>query len=507
MRDQNQHPSPQERPRSATSVWINWIGVASFLATAYLLRLDTLVSNTFSPALVSPLAGTILLALSFFFPVAILEYVFLRTYRRSSTGINWKAVANANWSRIFVKLVGLWTTLLVIGLCYYIFPHYQDDLYQPYWAAIGWILPFFLLLSPLYFLWIDPKMSRPYDNYWNMGALVLGHTDKVHIGKIKQHAFGWAIKGFFLPLMFSYLHGNLEGLRNRPPIESLDFMGWYYLLYDILILVDVGCIVVGYTLTVRALDSHIRSAESTWGGWISALMCYQPFWGLIGPSYFAYRDEQSWLTIFEGYPIIQGIFAALILGFMGVYTWASMSFGLRFSNLTNRGVITNGPYRFTKHPAYVFKNTSWWLESLPFLTPLIIGLRTGMWRGWWGHAALNCIRLAGVNVIYYLRARTEERHMSKDPHYVRYALWMNAHGTFAWVGRILPFMRYKPPQWYIEHGPDGAPDPAGPPTGRLGDGPPAHPQPPSERAADADWDQLAQTAERESEPSRKQGRK
>ena len=39
----------------------------------------------------------------------------------------------------------------------------------------------------------------------------------------------------------------------------------------------------------------------------------------------------------------------------------------RFSNLTHRGIITNGPYRYSKHPAYLAKNLSWWLVSMPFM--------------------------------------------------------------------------------------------------------------------------------------------
>jgi hypothetical protein len=50
-----------------------------------------------------------------------------------------------------------------------------------------------------------------------------------------------------------------------------------------------------------------------------------------------------------------------------------------------------------------------------------------------------------VNMTYFMRARTEERHMSRDPVYVQYALWMNEHGVFAWLGRLVTFFRYKPP--------------------------------------------------------------
>jgi hypothetical protein len=62
-----------------------------------------------------------------------------------------------------------------------------------------------------------------------------------------------------------------------------------------------------------------------------------------------------------------------------------------------------------------------------------------------GEALRNSLLLGGVNMIYFLRARTEERHLSRDPTYVEYALWMNEHGLFAFIGRWFPLLRYKPP--------------------------------------------------------------
>ena len=49
------------------------------------------------------------------------------------------------------------------------------------------------------------------------------------------------------------------------------------------------------------------------------------------------------------------------------------------------------------------------------------------------------------NAIYFLRAKTEERHLSHYPEYVAYALEMNEKSIFRWVARLLPFLRYRPP--------------------------------------------------------------
>jgi len=49
-----------------------------------------------------------------------------------------------------------------------------------------------------------------------------------------------------------------------------------------------------------------------------------------------------------------------------------------------------------------------------------------------------------MNFIYFMRARTEERHLSHDPTYVQYALWMNEHGVLRVLNRV-PVLRYRAP--------------------------------------------------------------
>ena len=57
----------------------------------------------------------------------------------------------------------------------------------------------------------------------------------------------------------------------------------------------------------------------------------------------------------------------------------------------------------------------------------------------------HCLLLLGLNLIYALRAKTEERHMSNDPDYVVYANWIDEHGIFRWIRRvpILKLFSYK----------------------------------------------------------------
>jgi len=93
-------------------------------------------------------------------------------------------------------------------------------------------------------------------------------------------------------------------------------------------------------------------------------------------------------------------------------------FGIRFSNLTDRGILTHGPYALTKHPAYLSKNTFWWLSTLPFLVT----------SNNWHDAVRDTAILACVSGVYYWRARTEEWHLRNDPAYVEYEAWMAEHG-------------------------------------------------------------------------------
>jgi hypothetical protein len=50
-------------------------------------------------------------------------------------------------------------------------------------------------------------------------------------------------------------------------------------------------------------------------------------------------------------------------------------------------------------------------------------------------AARMCLMLLVVNFIYYLRAVTEERHLSWDPVYRQYVAWIDQYGAVAVIRR------------------------------------------------------------------------
>ena len=438
-----------EVPRSAANFGLNLIALAGGLGIILGLiqwgpSLDTLLGplpwqmgSISSNHLLVGLAGCLVV----FLIIGGVELLWLRTYRNPATGLAGKALRSPDFKRVAVRLLGLALTLGVIALAYWLFPEYHGTFYNPFWDFLqALLLPVGIAVVP-YFIWTDMRLADPHDSYWYLGMVPLlllrGRSlDELDGPALKSHFMGWAVKGFFLPLMMNYLGGEVRSLGvSWSAFQVNGSAGLYQFLYDLSYTVDLLFCVVGYTITLRLFDSHIRSTEPTAFGWLIALLCYQPFYSVIGSMYLHYDDSIFWDNWLISMPSLKSLWAGVIIVLLFVYGLATVSFGLRFSNLTYRGVITNGPYRFTKHPAYLSKNLSWWLISVPWISDIH-----------WYEGLRNCCLLGLLNLIYYLRARTEENHLSlRDPDYVAYALWMNEHGMLSWLGKLLPFLRYKAP--------------------------------------------------------------
>lgn len=255
------------------------------------------------------------------------------------------------------------------------------------------------------------------------------------------------VKGFYLPLMVGFFSGHANGIaeawlrhkhlpglrfvlakgypweqaaswfsqmRARVPDlipSSGDFSGLFAfstwtradvswglgVAYDITFFIDCGWALIGYGLESRWLGNKTRSVEPTWLGWAAALSCYPPYNNVLG-TYLPLENGKQWITGEDTQLWLRGIIVLLFF----VYASATVAFGFKFSNLTNRGIVSRGPYRVIRHPAYVTKCTAWWLEHMPTMTLT---------------KAFFLSLLCGV---YALRAWTEERHLSRDPEYREY---------------------------------------------------------------------------------------
>jgi protein-S-isoprenylcysteine O-methyltransferase Ste14 len=357
--------------------------------------------------------------------IASTEWLWPNLRAPSSGALARKALRPLNLRRTGVRFCGVVATLGLVAFAYWLIPEYAGDFYAPYWRFLRAIAPVALVM-PLYLLWADRRITEPHDEYYAFGTLVIGRWAMADWPLIRRHLLGWTVKGFFLPLMTVYLSGEIESLRGALSTVASDHgvMPIYQFFYHLSYTVDLLFCVVGYGTALRLFDSQIRSVDETASGWVVALICYQPFYSVVGRFYFQYEDNTFWDSWLQNWPAVRAGWAAAVIALTIIYALCTVSFGLRFSNLTHRGIITSGPYRYTKHPAYLAKNISWWLISVPFVSE----------QGW-SAALRNCLLLGLLNMVYYARARTEERHLSRDPTYVAYALWIDEHGLLGRVAR------------------------------------------------------------------------
>jgi protein-S-isoprenylcysteine O-methyltransferase Ste14 len=353
--------------------------------------------------------------------VFVPDLLWQKVQRRALT-----APREGSWARSLTKLTGLAGSVGFIALLYWLFPEYgAHGFYENYWRALELVLPAWALLALPYLYWVDQRLREPRDALWQMGRLLTLHREDVSARVIRQHLLGWLVKGFYLPLMFTYFCGDLDKLLHYDLNRLNGLQGYFDWAYFTLYFIDVALVSMTYLMSLKLTDTHLRSTEPSMLGWLVALVCYEPFWSLIGGQYLAYDDGHGWGNWLSGIPWLYALWGAMILALVVIYVWSTIAFGARFSNLTHRGIITNGPYRYSKHPAYLAKNLSWWLISMPFM----IGVSLSQ-------TVRCCLLLCLLNGIYYLRAKTEERHLALDPVYRQYALWIERHGLLRGLDRI-----------------------------------------------------------------------
>lgn len=401
------------RPASAVSGGVGFAGLAGLFAFVAVARSFELKSETWS--LVALLACGV--------PMVLWSLLADKVHRRPSTGIDWDAPPRPLSETLdysLVKIAGLWATWAAIGFLYCAGRWYWSGGYLFSMKVLGYTALPLLLLSIPYVIWLDRRLLEPRDGAWHFGQLLIGKSSLVERAAVEEHLRSWAVKGFFTAFMIAIVPGNWAftvGVTGEEiSANLLNLTRW---LVTAMFMIDTTFATVGYALTMKPLDAHIRSANPYAAGWTAALICYPPFvlMGAGGPLDYHQGSpgENAWSYWLDGYPLAMTLIAFLLVVLTGIYAWATVAFGIRFSNLTHRGILTHGPYAWTKHPAYVSKNLFWWLAGLPFLATT--GSLTDVIR--------NTFIMAVVSGVYYWRAQTEERHLSADPAYRDYAAWMD----------------------------------------------------------------------------------
>ncbi|TAT74963.1 methyltransferase family protein [Rhizobium ruizarguesonis] len=333
------------------------------------------------------------------------------------------------WRRIGTKLVGLAALFGAVVIVCSVFPFFTQS------SAIRWIIeashttiPISIALAGatiLYVVVTDLVAEEPDDYLNQVGRAVLMQDFREEDALFALRLL--AIKCFFLVLMFSGGMAALSDLADNPawafPTLSA---AWFEGLLRLAFLLDTVLAAGGYIATFKLFGWHVRATETTALGWLVCLICYEPFFPAISHAFVSYGEGPGWETVIQEGSAVFILWSIATLFCAVIYVWATVAFGPRFSNLTHRGIITSGPYRFIKHPAYVSKNIAWWLFAAPSF--IASGLAEGLARAG---------MLAIVSLIYVMRARAEERMLSRDPAYRDYAENVAAHGLLAMAKRRL----------------------------------------------------------------------
>jgi len=361
-------------------------------------------------------------------PMILWSVLIDKVHRNASTGIDWASVRP--WRETLdislTKLAGLWATWAAIALIYATGRFYWQGNFQFAMLCFQAAAPVLFVLSIPYVLWLDRRLIEPRDGAWALGAWLTGQPHDREA--IWNHLRSWGVKAFFLAFMLAIVPPGFGEFVRTPTFgmfaDPVRLANW---LITLMFTIDVAFATVGYLLTMRPLDAHIRSANPYAAGWMAALMCYPPFILMDTGGPLDYHPGTSdWMHWFAGHPVLLAGTGVVLVALTAIYAWATVAFGMRFSNLTHRGILTHGPYAWSRHPAYLSKNLFWWISTIPFLT-----------TGSLVDAARATLLLGAVSGVYYWRAKTEEWHLGADPAYAEYSDWMTRNGLvprlFRWV--------------------------------------------------------------------------
>lgn len=342
------------------------------------------------------------------------------------------------WSARFVS--NYLSTLAFIGLSYWIISrlsNFHRSMLQGQWQLglfgldlvitvhglfVTLIAIYAAILIPYYaaYPWMRSKAFTFAQGLWF--ALRRDRSNPQLSPLARQAGLALLLKLFFAPLMinwclvhvanltgslFQLIDGTQGGLSGRELFDT----SLFWAAFQLILFVDTLLFTLGYIIELPTLGNRIRSVDPTFFGWFVCLACYPPFNDLtLRLLEWQSSDFPQFQSDFLHFTLNIGVLIAL-----GIFSWASIALGSKASNLTNRGIVTQGPYAFVRHPGYAAKNFAWWLGALPLLG-------TTLASGHWQAFAYSLFAIFGWTAIYAMRAVTEERHLRLlDNGYAEYA--------------------------------------------------------------------------------------
>lgn len=346
-------------------------------------------------------------------PLLILAYL-QNPHKRNKQKLN-----SINNTRVKSKVVVILLQLVVIYLYAFTVTQVGFASYATFVNDLFLSFPFLIILTLFYVHFVDRRLLEPEDEYANIGRM-LNRETSVDKKILKNFVLKTAVKAVFVPFMYTGFLGNLSLLLNTAWQFNADAIS--LLLFNFGISIDMLIGIFGYLFSSAIINNKIIDTESNLLGWIFALLCYPPlFW--IMHKVNNQQDSLTWSDILPHDSLIFWI-VFLVINFTWIIYWlATFEFGMTFSNLSYRRLIDKGVYRYTKHPAYISKNLYWWLYTLPFMGVTFISIE------WWK----NILGLTFVSLIYYGRAKSEERHLMKFAEYRDYSYKIEERGIFRWL--------------------------------------------------------------------------
>jgi len=298
------------------------------------------------------------------------------------------------------------TIIIIAALAFYTMHGYYVGFLRPETQTVMLYLAlaYIILAFPLYtfYPFKDPHVSKGRAVFTG----IIRYFRERDFGKREKIiALFILVKFFYIPLMLNFVFDNAfwmnsniinisQPLQRTPEAMMIDYV--YPFSLALLFFIDTAFFAFGYLVEADFLKNRVRSVEPTFLGWAVTLLTYPPFNSVYSQFFpwvandFVHAGEYTlWLRI-------------CVIVLIVIYVWASVALGAKASNLTNRGIVGKGPYKYIRHPAYASKNAAWWLSVLPVLS--------------FG----SFVSMAAWSFLYYLRAVTEERHLSQDHDYVEY---------------------------------------------------------------------------------------
>jgi len=328
--------------------------------------------------------------------------------------------------------------IYAIGVIIILFnPFYKDlmkDFLYSYEILIGLFFSY-LIFAPIFLFTIKPKTiyashSIEVMNYilkiLKKDGLNKEYTSTEFLEwlkptyKQKQSLILYFIKFFFAPQLLIWTINHFQAFQlNWYKISHYGFSivkyrdALYITLFELLYFFDCFIYTVGYCTELTFLKNRIRTVESSFLGLFFCLACYAPF-NIVTSTFVPWQhSETSFNAVSNPMSIINWVYYIIAIILIALYVSASLALFTRASNLTNRGTCKIFPYNIVRHPAYSTKIILWWLSSTIVLKTFICNL---------DFLAFIFYILCGSiwSFLYYMRAITEERHLSLDPEYRAY---------------------------------------------------------------------------------------